>query len=104
MCLAYTTPTSRAIPKNASVFAAKVLYKLLAPTPIDNPTDIKRYVYIDKSNPLDSSIDLNLFSVYWTSILGFHKLNFCPTRCPYVIVLQVYLIKAILRILKVCER
>jgi len=39
MCLAYTTPTSRAIPKNACVFAAKVLYKLLAPT--DSPIDIK---------------------------------------------------------------
>ena len=52
MSLAYTTPTSRAIAKNANVFAAKILYKLLAPTPIDNPTDIKRYDYIDKSSPL----------------------------------------------------
>ena len=103
MSLAYATPTSRAISENASIFAAKVLYKLLVPTPTDNHTDIKRYVYIDKFIPLSFIIDL-YFSVYWTNILGFHKLNFCPTRCPYVIVLQVYLIKAILRILRLCER
>ena len=42
MRLAYTTPTSRAIPKSASVFAAKVLYKLL-PEPTDTPSDIKEY-------------------------------------------------------------
>lgn len=41
MSLAYSTPTSRAIPKNTSVFAAKILYKLLVPTPTDNFTDIK---------------------------------------------------------------
>jgi len=39
MRLAYTTPTSRLIPKSASVFAAKVLYKLL-PEPTDTPSDI----------------------------------------------------------------
>lgn len=42
MCLAYTTLTSRgAMPKSASVVAAKVLYKLLVPTDTSPPTDIK---------------------------------------------------------------
>jgi len=41
MSLAYTTPTSRAIPKSASVLAAKVLYKLIVPPPTDSPSDIK---------------------------------------------------------------
>ena len=41
--LAYTTPTSRAIPKSASIVAAKVLYKLISPS--DANVDLKRYQY-----------------------------------------------------------
>ena len=51
MSLAYTTPTFRANPNNTSVFAAKVLYKLLVPTPTDKLTDIKRCVYINPPFP-----------------------------------------------------
>ncbi|KDR80336.1 hypothetical protein GALMADRAFT_242712 [Galerina marginata CBS 339.88] len=41
--LAYTTPSSRAIPKSANIIAAKVLYKLLKPSdgPTEATTDIK---------------------------------------------------------------
>ncbi|KAF8903330.1 HECT-like ubiquitin-conjugating enzyme-binding-domain-containing protein [Gymnopilus junonius] len=37
--LAYTTPTSRAIPRSANILAAKVLFKLLKPS--ETPPDIK---------------------------------------------------------------
>ena len=75
MSLAYTTPIFRAIPENTSIFAAKVLYKLLVPTPTDNLTDIKRYVFIDKPSSLLSPIDSIIFSLL-NKYAGFPQAEF----------------------------